>query len=248
MIDVSCICPTYSRPHLLEETIESFLRQDFTGTKELIILNDYDKQELIFEHPEVRVINTRDRFNTLGEKYNAMFDMAKGRYITPWEDDDIFLPHRISHAVDIMDTYEFDYYKLPWAFYWNDKAITSIIDNIFYCTGMWSSELLKRSKGCDAVNSDADQSIEKKLKNCSHNYCLDHPKRVNDIFYIYRWGGVTNHLSGYGTGEIALLKAQQDLRKDQPTGRIELNPRWEMDYVEVCNNYLKDKHENNKDM
>ena len=34
---VSCICPTFARVYLLEEAIESFLRQDYKGEKELII-------------------------------------------------------------------------------------------------------------------------------------------------------------------------------------------------------------------
>ena len=29
----SCLCLTYGRPHLLEEAVESFLRQDFAGPK-----------------------------------------------------------------------------------------------------------------------------------------------------------------------------------------------------------------------
>ena len=38
---VSCICPTYGRPELLEEAIYCFLLQDYPGPKELIVLNDY---------------------------------------------------------------------------------------------------------------------------------------------------------------------------------------------------------------
>jgi len=37
---VSCQCITYDRVELLEEAIESFLRQDYKGEKELVILND----------------------------------------------------------------------------------------------------------------------------------------------------------------------------------------------------------------
>ena len=132
-VEISCICPTYGRPHLLEETIESFLRQDFTGTKELLILNDYDEQELVFDHPEVRIINTKERYKTLGEKYNAMFEMAKGKYLTPFEDDDIFLPHRITHSYNILEYFRADYHKLPFAWFLNGGKITDKVSNIFYC-------------------------------------------------------------------------------------------------------------------
>jgi glycosyltransferase involved in cell wall biosynthesis len=51
---VSCICPTYNRPPnyqwLLEEAIESFLRQDY-AEKELLVLNDCAGQELVCDAP-----------------------------------------------------------------------------------------------------------------------------------------------------------------------------------------------------
>src|SRR5690349_243347 len=51
---VSCICATYNRPPhfqwLLEEAIESFLRQDY-AEKELIVLNDCPEQELLCDAP-----------------------------------------------------------------------------------------------------------------------------------------------------------------------------------------------------
>src|SRR5438876_11343843 len=47
---VSCMCATYNRPPnsqwLLEEAIESFLRQDY-AEKELLVLNDCAGQELV---------------------------------------------------------------------------------------------------------------------------------------------------------------------------------------------------------
>jgi hypothetical protein len=53
---VSCFCLTYGRPRLLEEAIHSFLRQDYAGPKEMIVLNDYADQVLELDHPEVQVI------------------------------------------------------------------------------------------------------------------------------------------------------------------------------------------------
>jgi hypothetical protein len=59
-VKVSCICPTFNRlpgsQWLLEEAIESFLRQDY-AYKELLVLNDCPGQELICDAPDVFVIN-----------------------------------------------------------------------------------------------------------------------------------------------------------------------------------------------
>src|SRR5437763_15411277 len=88
---VSCFCLTYGRPRVLEEAIHSFLRQDYAGPKEMIVLNDYADQILEFDHPEVQVSNLPKRFRTLGEKMNAAIALASpdpvrrsARRFAPW--------------------------------------------------------------------------------------------------------------------------------------------------------------------
>jgi hypothetical protein len=44
---VSRICLTFGRPRFLEEAIESFLRQDYPGEAELIVLNDLPRRNLL---------------------------------------------------------------------------------------------------------------------------------------------------------------------------------------------------------
>ena len=99
---VSCLCPTYGRPECVEEAIESFLRQDYRGAKELIVVNDLADQTLVCDHPDVRVINSKERITPLGGKFNAVAAMARGDVLFVWEDDDIYLPHRISYSIDRM--------------------------------------------------------------------------------------------------------------------------------------------------
>ena len=235
---ISCICPTYARPHLLEESIESFLRQDYKGEKQLIILNDCPDQEFVFSHPDVTIINTDVRFPTLGEKYNFMFNLASGDYLTPWEDDDIFLPHRLSYAATRIQETGADYHKLPHAYFWNYGNIDKIVGNLFFCAGMWSRELLERTTACDAVNTAADRSIEDKLKSFAREYYLQDLKDPRDIYYIYRWGGVTSHLSGYGDAPDALARAQESLKRNMTKGRIELKPKWNIDYCRQVDEFL----------
>src|SRR5205807_6800276 len=84
MDGVSCLCLTYGRGRLLEEAIESFLRQDWPGPKELIVLNDHPDQELVIDHPEI-LVNLPRRLRTLGEKRNKTLHawcIAEG----VWED------------------------------------------------------------------------------------------------------------------------------------------------------------------
>ena len=102
---ISCICPTYNRlpyhRHLIEEAIESFLRQTYPN-KELIVVNDCPGQELVCEAPGVRVVNVPERFANLGDKRNAGHQLAQGEVFCPWDDDDISLPWRLSLSVELL--------------------------------------------------------------------------------------------------------------------------------------------------
>src|SRR4051812_36406312 len=96
---VSAICLTYGRVSILEEAIHSFLLQDYHGPKELLVLNDLASQTLRFEHPDVRVINLPLRFRTVGEKMNAAAALCSHDILFVWDDDDIYLPNRISFSI-----------------------------------------------------------------------------------------------------------------------------------------------------
>ena len=68
---ISCKCITYGRVETLEESLESFLKQDYPADKcELVIVNDYPLQTLRFDHPQVRIVNVNHTFTTIGAKEN----------------------------------------------------------------------------------------------------------------------------------------------------------------------------------
>src|ERR1700730_7438319 len=101
---ISCMCPTFGRPrHILEETVYSFLVQDYAGQKELVLMNDFDEQIIHIEHPEVRAINLPTRFRTLGEKRNALAAICQYDFLAVWDDDDIYLPHRLGYSMAMYE-------------------------------------------------------------------------------------------------------------------------------------------------
>ena len=108
---VSLLCATFGRPpgltYLTEECIQSFLVQDYLGPKELVILNDCASQELICDEPNVRVVNVTERYSSLGAKRNALVSLACYDLLAPADDDDIFLPHRISLSVRMLGSAEY---------------------------------------------------------------------------------------------------------------------------------------------
>lgn len=98
---VSCVMPTFGRPELVPESVAMFLAQDYLN-KELIVLNDCPGQEYVMDLPGVRVINAPCRYESLGAKRNAAIEIARGSIIAVWDDDDVYLPWRLSYCVARM--------------------------------------------------------------------------------------------------------------------------------------------------
>ncbi len=245
---VSCICPTYGRFEVLEEAIYSFLQQDYAGQKELIVLNDYTAQTLEFDHPEVRVINCPIRFRTLGEKMNATVALASHSLLFVWDDDDIYLPHRLRFSVEHFDPQQ-GYFRPDKAWFWQDSKLYGPENRSLFPAGScWSRMLFDGVRGYVADGNGFDQIFEEELSHrypgCTQSYTI----RPEDIYYIYRWNGTGSyHGSAYGSytkaGEnlgheqAGLFVQQQAMRGEIRLGHIPLQPHWNTDYRQLVNSH-----------
>jgi glycosyltransferase involved in cell wall biosynthesis len=237
---VSCFCVTYGRPQLLEEAIQSFLLQDYPGEKELLIFNDLHQQQLIFEHPEVTVINVPRRFQLLGEKFNAAVALTTHDLIFVWDDDDIYLPHRLTLSVERFDTRK-GFFKGDQAWFWNNGQLSGPEGNVFHGGSCWSRELFHSVRGYTAMGLGHDVDIETRFESARPGSVSGADLRPQDLYYIYRWGGTGSfHVSGFPQDQH---RAVADFVSDQirqgriPVGEIRLNPRWHSDYVGLVRDY-----------
>ena len=236
---VSCFCLTYGRPRLLEEAVHSFLQQDYAGPKEMIVLNDYADQILAFDHPEVQVINVPRRFRSLGEKLNAAVALASHDLLFVWDDDDIYLPHRLSFSVANFEPHK-GFFKVETAWFWNDDALSGPVKNLFHAASCWSRHLFDAVRGYPADGSGCDQVFEKRLATGFPGSIKPWDVTPEEIYYVYRWGGTGSyHLSVQGGAEIprngkyaevAAFVEQRADRGEIPLGHIALQPRWKHDY------------------
>lgn len=228
---VSCICPTYNRPPdsqwLLEEAIESFLRQDYPD-KELLVLNDCPGQKLICDAPDVFVINVPRRFHTYGEKLNAVIALAQGSHIALWNDDDIMLPWRLSKSLERLG--DAGYYN-PQVYWFLDPAGLHHDHRmgVAHICSLFTRAAFDVVNGYPHLTGLDDQILDHRLK--THPDVKQAPPsvlRVDEWFYIYRWGVSPVHLSGAPSieehyqriGQIPIAQGQYVLR-----------PHWKEDYV-----------------
>ena len=118
---LSAICPVYGGVAWLEEAIDCFLKQDYTGDRELIIVNSFPDQKLKIEADDVRVVNLPVRPQNLGQLRNCAVSLAMGDAIVVWDSDDVFLPHHLSLFAESYGTDDawvwLNSHSLPWELY-----------------------------------------------------------------------------------------------------------------------------------
>jgi len=240
---VSCFCLTYGRPRLLEEAIQSFLLQDYAGEKEMIVLNDYADQTLELDHPEVHVINLPRRFRTLGEKMNAAVALASHDLLFTWDDDDVYLPHRLSFSVANFDPSQ-GFFKAASAWFWNSNCLTGPERNRFHAASCWSRDRFEAVGGYAADGSGTDAIFEGELEARFPGATTPFAVTPEEIYYVYRWAGAGSyHLSAFGGArpgrnggyaEVAAAVGEKAQRGEIPLGRVVLQPGWRHDYPRLA--------------
>lgn len=236
---VSCICMTYGRipdrQYLIEEAIESFLRQDYPN-KELIVINDTPGQELVCNAPGVRIINHPERFPSLGEKSNYAVSIARGDLVAPWDDDDISLPWRLSRTVELLG--DADYLNIRRYWLIDDQGLHG--DHPIYCAH--NGSLITRAAfeslgGYAKLSYGYDSELEERI-NASDLNVVD-PLRggpslpLDQWFYIYRWGVSPNHISSRQLDSYYVEIAKAPILK----GRFTLTPHWRQEYDDLTRAY-----------
>jgi glycosyltransferase involved in cell wall biosynthesis len=236
---ISCICPTYNRPphhqHLLEEAIESFLRQDYPH-KELIVLNDTPGQELSCEAEAVAVVNVSRRFRTLGEKWNAAVGLSRGDLIAPWDDDDISLPWRLSYSVERLG--DADYFN-PRA-YWNVLKGQLRHDGPIgygHNAGLYTRAAFELVGGHKPISLGLDRYLDREFTSRLERVIdpktrKSPPPAMEEWFYIYRWGVSPAHVSARSDGDGSRRYAEIGARP-VVSGCYYLQPAWQRDYVQA---------------
>lgn len=216
----------------MEESIESFLRQDYEGESELIVCNDFTAQTLKFDHPKVKVVNLMERTKSLGEKRNVTAKHATGDYFLTWGDDDVHLPSRITRMVNFILSsglkfaLEGHHFCLYGGQMKRDERATAgahiVSRPLYYELG----QIPETSYGEDVAFNDLVRKQEGGWK-----HCPEYPQ------FIYRWTSGRPHISAFGDKEPdpygKMLKLAEEAVKagKEPSGEVLLRPQWRQDWI-----------------
>ena len=250
-IPVTMITATYGRHRrLTEETIESFLRQNYTNKKLLIVNTHPDPIIFAQEYPQIEVQNIPDTFpDSLGQKLAYCFKQIETPLWGIMDDDDIFLPWHISNLVKHWEDALARGERRPICvhhenmIYWESGSIRSATQ-----WDLWSCYLFEKPTqefwdfhtAFSAIrHEDSERDI--KIKNWSGWNKIKPITYPQPPGYIYRWGTDSRHLSGFGNDPdnqkegYDLCRAEaNEIRNPGPW-----RPHWDSDYVEDLKEFYR---------
>ncbi len=238
---------TMGRVSTLNETLFSYLMQNDLSDTEMVIVNDYPMQTLVFDHPRVRIFN-EPPFATIGEKENFAVEQCKGDIIAVTDDDDVYMS---THNKNIKEWFKEDTNILHWAkgVFYNEPIIQAI-------TGIGNSGMVYSKKAWLQVgkhpimNAGGDTRFSTEVHRLGNKV----DAAPEEVSAWYRWGmngpdgnGIY-HQSGMGTDDgtrpdvIQRHKEHIDRLRHKgliPTGMIRLNPRWQYPYEKMLQDFIK---------
>ncbi len=219
---ISVLTITYKRHHLLEEAIESFLRQEDLSGCEMVIINDNPEVGYIYDHPRIKIINYKNRFPSIASKLQWGYRQCKNEFIYRLDDDDLLGPNAFSILAEaITNSKEYpEIYRSSSHYFFENNIYKGEKDNINN-GNVYSKAYLNRIKWPDkSGDEDADITFNHNAK------IFTIPKPT----MIYRWGMNTLHISGMGkqTNEAILKKADEVLKES--AGDLVLKPHFNQEY------------------
>lgn len=104
---VSVIIPTYNRPSLLKETLESISAQSYQ-TVEVIVVDDgtsgNENEQLCASYPKILYTKIENSGGP-SKPRNTGIKLAKGKYIAFVDDDDLWLPKKLEKQIAILEAH-----------------------------------------------------------------------------------------------------------------------------------------------
>ena len=173
----------------------------------MIVINDNPDVDCVYDHPNIRIINHKERFSSVGAKLQWGFKQCKYDYI--YRLDEIWALQNVQ--TDIESNPGFEIYR--------SKGMHFFVNNINEGEGgsvnngnVYTKAHIDR---IEVPNTSLGEDSDMTIGNSSKIYTskLKHTM-------IYRWGMGTLHISGMGNVSNEAVLAQVDKMLDDVKGEI----------------------------
>lgn len=189
-VKVSVLVMTWKRTEMLEECLESYLRQNKFQNTELVIVNDDPNILYQFEHPNVRIFNV-PTFEKFMQKMKFGIDQCKGEYVYRLDDDDLLAENGLDYLMkDINENPGFDIYMGGghWYVAYKGNNINNGLGGAVNNGNCWSKASIM---SLDWENAPEPPGEDQWMIH-REGFKIHHSKNPN---MIYRWEGVSYHLT-----------------------------------------------------
>jgi len=147
---ISAVCCTYGRFKCVERVMNCFLAQGYQN-KELIIFNTdtdspYDNIQSNFN---ITIVNrsidsiTNEPYTNVGAIRRDALMFASGDFVVTWDDDDIFLPHFMTQAIERMKQTGLPSFKPENSFFYSGDNLR-LVKNTLEASVVASIDLVRR--------------------------------------------------------------------------------------------------------
>lgn len=224
---ISILTLTYQRHHLLEEAIHSYLLQyePYKHQSEMVVINDSPDVEYVFDHPNIKIINLKKRFPSIGKKLEWGFTQCKYDWVYRLDDDDLLSPWALEINEKYRTTYpDKDVLRCQKHYFYTHNQYQGLSDSINN-GNCYNQNYIKKIGNFRNTSGDEDNWLT------FHNNANIHIGDLGKYTMIYRWGMGTYHISGMGNYEDNnwILSTTDKLSKTE-SGIINLNPQFKENY------------------
>jgi hypothetical protein len=222
---VSILTLTYQRHHLLEEAIHSYLLQyePYKHQSEMVVINDSPDVEYVFDHPNIKIINLKERFSSVGKKLEWGFTQCKYDWVYRLDDDDLLSPWALEVNEKYRTTYPHkDILRCQKHYFYVHNQYQGLSDSINN-GNCYNQNYIKQ------VGNIIDRSMGEDNWLTFHNNADIHIGDLGKYTMIYRWGMGTYHISGMGERPNEEIYEITD-KSNTESGIIYLEPKFREDY------------------
>ena len=185
---LSILVLTWKRQHLLEEAIESFLKQTNVNS-EMVIINDDPNVNYMFHHPRVKIHNV-PKFEKFMEKLKWGFDQCHYTHMYRLDDDDLLMPTAVDTVLKVIDANPGqDLYQA--ANHWYVGIHDSLNNGVGSGVNTGNTFSKKFIDWLDWENAPEPPGEDHWM--CYYPHIKRHEFKESTM--IYRWGGSVSHLT-----------------------------------------------------
>ncbi len=247
---ISCLCISNRRPNFLTNAIENFLAQTYQNKELIVVYNSleskYDDIVTKYKRKEIRFHDVYDVHNTLtlGDLRNISIDIAKGKYICIWDDDDWYHCERLESQFQGLKTSKKPGCILAYFIIYDSISRKAYLSSPIFPANsiLCETALLTKNIRYSSLNREEDDYFLKKLLDINALFPLVNPslyiyvKHITNTCYPMHFNKLTSNsyeLSKGGSKVIENVVCHKDSFKKASKLITQKNLLQEFDYLQT---------------